>query len=287
MRMRLRCLEQAVKVAEQADVVVAFVGLSPNLEGEEMPIRVEGFAGGDRTDVKLPTVQDEMLQAVAKTGKPMIVVLMNGSALAVNWAQEHAAAILEAWYPGEAGGAAIAQTLTGESNPAGRLPVTFYKSIDQLPAFDNYSMKGRTYRYLQAAPLYKFGYGLSYTTFAYSRAALSSTRVAAGDPLTVNVHVTNTGKMAGDEVVEVYLTPPASELAPLRELVGFTRTHLAAGEGKDVSVAISPRQLSLVDAQGNRAVKPGRYLVHIGGSQPRSEEGALSFEITGTKALPE
>jgi beta-glucosidase len=279
--------DEAVKVAEKADVVVAFVGLSPNLEGEEMSIKVDGFAGGDRTDVKLPAVQEQMLEAVAKTGKPMVVVLMNGSALAVNWAQDHASAVLEAWYPGEAGGTAIAKTLLGESNPSGRLPVTFYKSIDQLPPFDDYSMKGRTYRYSTATPLYGFGDGMSYTTFAYSDAKLSSTRLAAGDPLTVTAHVTNTGKMAGDEVFEVYLTPPASELAPVRELVGFARVHLAAGEGKDVSVAISPRQLSLVDAKGSRAIQPGQYMLQVGGTQPKSSDGGLSFEIDGTKALPE
>jgi beta-glucosidase len=279
--------EQAVKAAEKADVVVAFVGLSPNLEGEEMPIKVDGFAGGDRTNVKLPAVQEQMLEAVAKTGKPLVVVLMNGSALAVNWAQEHAAAVLEAWYPGEAGGTAIAQTLLGESNPSGRLPVTFYKSIDQLPAFDDYSMKGRTYRYSTATPLYGFGDGLSYTTFAYSGAKLSSAKLAAGDPLTVTVHVANTGRMAGDEVVEAYVTPPASELAPVRELVGFTRIHLAAGEGKDVTLAIAPRQLSLVDAQGKRAIEPGQYTLQVGGEQPKSSAGGLMFEIDGTKALPE
>jgi beta-glucosidase len=280
-------LDQAVKAAEKADVVVAFVGLSPNLEGEEMPIKVEGFAGGDRTDVKLPEVQEQMLEAVAKTGKPMVVVLMNGSALAVNWAQEHAGAILEAWYPGEAGGTAIAETLLGQNNPGGRLPVTFYKSIDQLPAFDDYSMKSRTYRYMSETPLYGFGDGLSYTTFAYSGAKLSSGTLNAGDPLEVSVKVANTGKVAGDEVVEVYLVPPASDVAPKRELVGFARTHLAAGASKDVTVTIGPRQLSLVDAEGNRAIQPGEYRVFVGGRQPGTGDAGLKLEITGTKSLPE
>jgi beta-glucosidase len=280
-------LDEAVKVAEKADVVVAFVGLSPNLEGEEMPIKVDGFAGGDRTDVKLPEVQQQMLEAVAKTGKPLVVVLMNGSALAVKWAQEHAGAILEAWYPGEAGGTAVAETLLGQNNPGGRLPVTFYSSIDQLPAFDDYSMKARTYRYMSATPLYGFGDGLSYTTFAYSGAKLSSTALAAGNPLMVSVNVANTGKVAGDEVVEVYLVPPASNLAPKKELVGFARTHLAAGASKDVTVTIDPRQLSLVDAQGQRLILPGEYQVFIGGHQPESGDEGLKLEITGTKALPE
>jgi beta-glucosidase len=280
-------LEQAVKVAAKADVVVAFVGLSPNLEGEEMPIKVEGFAGGDRTDVKLPEVQEQMLEAVAKTGKPMVVVLMNGSALAVNWAQEHAGAILEAWYPGEAGGTAIAETLLGKNNPGGRLPVTFYKSIGQLPEFDDYSMKSRTYRYMSDTPLYGFGDGLSYTTFAYSGAKLSSGTLDAGDPLTVSVKVANTGKVAGDEVVEVYLVPPSSDVAPKKELVGFVRTHVAAGASKDVTVTVDPRQLSLVDAKGKRAIVAGEYRVFVGGRQPATGDAGLKLEITGTKSLEE
>jgi beta-glucosidase len=280
-------LERAVRTAEQADVVVAFVGLSPDLEGEEMPVKVEGFAGGDRTDVKLPEAQEQMLEAVAKTGKPLIVVLMNGSAVAVNWAQEHAAAVLEAWYPGQAGGTAIAETLLGQNNPGGRLPVTFYKSIDQLPPFDDYSMKNRTYRYSTATPLYQFGAGMSYTTFAYTGAALSSAQLAAGDPLTVNVQVANTGKVDGDEVVEVYLQPPAVQGAPLRELVGFTRTHLAAGQSREVSIDIDPRQLSLVDEQGKRAIRAGRYLVYVGGNQPASDAQGLPLAIDGSRDLPE
>ena len=158
----------AVDAAKQADAVIAFVGLTSQLEGEEMPIHVPGFAGGDRTDIDLPAVQKQLLESLAETGKPLVVVLLNGSALAVNWAQQHAAAILEAWYPGEEGGAAIAETLSGVNNPSGRLPVTFYASTDQLPAFDDYSMNGRTYRYLYTKPLYGFGFGLSYSKFAYS-----------------------------------------------------------------------------------------------------------------------
>ena len=176
--------DDAVKAAQQADVVVAFVGLSPDLEGEEMPIQVPGFSGGDRTEIGLPGAQQELLEALAATGKPLVVVLMNGSALGVNWAQEHAAAVLEAWYPGEEGGTAIAETLLGINNPAGRLPVTFYASLDQLPPFDDYSMRNRTYRYFQGKPLYGFGYGLSYSTFEYSTLRLSSAQLKAGDDLT-------------------------------------------------------------------------------------------------------
>ena len=226
--------DQAVQVARQADVVVAFVGLSPSLEGEEMPVHLEGFNGGDRTKISLPQLQEDLLQAVAATGKPLVVVLMNGSALAVPWAKEHAAAILEAWYPGEEGGAAIAETLAGDNNPSGRLPVTFYDSLDQLPPFESYSMAGRTYRYFAGQPLYGFGYGLSYTNFTYSHLKLSQTNLQAGEPLTVEADVTNTGSRAGDEVVELYLSGPQGEGAPLRSLRGFQRATLQPGETKHV-----------------------------------------------------
>jgi beta-glucosidase len=280
---------EAVKAAEQSDAVIAFVGLSPNLEGEEMPVKVAGFSGGDRTDINLPEAQLGLLQAVAATGKPLIVVMMNGSALAVGWAKEHAAAILEAWYPGESGGTAIAETLLGRNNPAGRLPVTFYRSINDLPAFDNYSMQGRTYRYSTKDPLFAFGDGLSFTKFAYTKPALSSAKLAAGDSLSLNVHVENTGALDGDEVVEVYLAPPAGSVspAPIRSLVGFTRIHLAAHEGRDVHMAIRPRELSQVDALGHRAILPGHYLISVGGSQPSSRTHSLPLEITGTREIPE
>jgi beta-glucosidase len=266
---------------------VAFIGLSPHLEGEEMPINVEGFAGGDRTDIQLPAEQQQMLEAVAATGKPLVVVLMNGSALAVNWAQQHAGAILEAWYPGEEGGNAIADTLLGRNNPAGRLPVTFYASISQLPPFDDYSMKDRTYRYSKALPLYGFGSGLSYTQFRYTDMHLATTKLTAGDPLDISANVANTGKVSGDEVVEIYLTPPASELAPLRALVAFKRIHLFAGRSQVVSFRIDPRLLSQVDAHGRRSVLPGHYHIYIGGRQPEVDASGLAFEISGTKALPE
>ena len=276
----------AVKVAEQSDVVVAFVGLSPELEGEEMPIKIPGFAGGDRTDLELPADQQQLLEAVARTGKPLVVVLMNGSALAVNWAHQHAGAILEAWYPGEAGGTAIADTLFGSNNPAGRLPLTFYASIAQLPPFDDYSMKGRTYRYSTATPLYRFGYGLSYTRFETSIKPLPA-KVTAGDPLVVQAKVSNTGKVEGDEVLEVYLTTPPSDLAPIRALVGFTRVHLSAGETKDIPITIAPRQLSQVDAMGHRAILPGVYTLYVGGAQPEPDSKGSAFEIMGSVNLPE
>jgi beta-glucosidase len=278
--------DQAVQIAHQADVVVAFVGLSPSLEGEEMPVQLEGFHGGDRTRINLPQLQEDLLQAVAATGKPLVVVLLNGSALAVPWAKEHAAAILEAWYPGEEGGAAIAGTLAGDDNPAGRLPVTFYASLEQLPPFEDYSMAGRTYRYFSGQPLYGFGYGLSYTTFAYSHLKLSSAEINAGDPLTVEADVTNTGKRQGDEVVEVYLRGPQAEGAPLRELRSFERVNLQAGETRHIAFTLDPAHLSEVDHSGVRAVMAGRYTVFLGGGQPGQAPGAEEqFSISGRQAV--
>ena len=282
---------EAVAAAKQADVVVAFVGLSSKLEGEEMPVHVEGFAGGDRTDIQLPAAQQQMLEAVSaelkKTGKPLVVVLMNGSALAVNWAQEHADAVLEAWYPGEAGGTAIAETLAGKNNPAGRLPLTFYAAIDQLPAFTDYAMKGRTYRYFSGKPLYGFGYGLSYTKFAYDGLTVSSKVLKAGEPLMVEATVRNTGKMAGDEVAELYLTPPAGEVAPRLALKGFERVHLGAGESRMVKFTLDPRTLSQVNGEGKRMVTAGNYSVYVGGTQPGMGEGkSAEFAISGSQELP-
>jgi beta-glucosidase len=280
--------DEAVKAAARADVVAAFVGLSPELEGEEMPVNAEGFKGGDRTDIGLPRVQKDLLKAVAATGKPLVVVLMSGSAVEVNWAEKHAAAILEAWYPGEEGGTAIAETLAGVNNPSGRLPVTFYASLDQLPPFEDYSMQNRTYRYFRGRPLYEFGYGLSYSTFAYDRMRLSSTKLEAGQPLTVEGEVRNTSEVAGDEVAELYLQYPPSTGAPLRALKGFARVHILPGETKKLAFTLSPRDLSQVTEEGEHVVRPGRYSVSVGSRQPGEGAGYVleHFEITGQKKLP-
>jgi beta-glucosidase len=265
--------DQALEVAKRADVVVAFVGLSPSLEGEEMPVHLEGFSGGDRTKINLPQLQEDLLQAVAATGKPLVVVLMNGSALAVPWVKEHATAILEAWYPGEEGGAAIAETLAGDNDPSGRLPVTFYNSIDQLPPFESYSMASRTYRYFSGQPLYGFGYGMSYTTFAYSHLKLSQATLKPAEPFTVETDVTNTGKRSGDEVVELYLRGPQEGGAPLRSLRAFQRIKLQAGETRHVLFTLQPSQLSEVDHQGKLAMQPGGYTIFLGGGQPGQGAG--------------
>lgn len=277
--------KDAVNAARQADVVVAFVGLAPELEGEEMPIQVEGFSGGDRTDIKLPAAQQRMLEAVAATGKPLVVVLMNGSAVSLPWAQQHADAILEAWYPGEEGAAAIARTLAGKNNPGGRLPVTFYSSVDQLPPFSDYSMSNRTYRYFKGTPLYGFGYGLSYTSFAYSNIRAPKS-LQAGDTLTVEADVKNTGSLAGDEVAELYLTPPETAVSPKLALAGFQRIPLAPGETRHLTFTLDPRTLSQVDDQGVRAVRAGTYVIHIGGSQPAPGHADQQVNIVGNLELP-
>jgi beta-glucosidase len=278
---------QAIDAVKQADVVLAFVGLSPELEGEEMKVDLPGFSGGDRTDIALPAAQQQLLEAAKATGKPLVVVLLNGSALAVDWAQQNADAILEAWYPGQSGSQSIAETLSGKNNPAGRLPVTFYRDLGDLPPFDDYSMANRTYRYFKGKPLYGFGYGLSYTTFAYSNAKVSTAQVKAGQPLQVEVDVKNTGSRPGDEVAQLYLVPPQTAGAPLHTLAGFERVHLLPGQSRHLTYTLDARQLSFVDEKGVRADRPGQYALFIGGSQPADGAGATtSFQIEGTYELP-
>jgi len=247
-----------------------------------------GFKGGDRTRLGLPDEQRQLLEAVKTTGTPLVVVLMSGSPLAVNWADKNADAILEAWYPGEEGGAAIAETLAGASNPAGRLPVTVYTGIEQLPEFTDYSMAHRTYRYFQGQPLYPFGHGLSYTSFAYSGLELSETTLAAGDPLEVAVDVENTGKRDGDEVVQVYLVFPKLDGAPRHALRGFSRIHLRSGESRRVKLLLGERDLSYVSEAGTRLIGAGTYELSVGGGQPGTGAPATTttFNITGEKQLP-
>ena len=280
---------EAVTAARNADVVIAVVGITSELEGEEMPVDVPGFLGGDRTSIDLPEPEEALLQAVAATGKPLVVVLMNGSALAVNWANAHANAILEAWYCGEEGGNAIADTLSGKNDPGGRLAVTFYKDLSQVPNFENYSMQGRTYRYFEGKPLYPFGYGLSYTTFSYSGLTLPRGDIVAGDPLNTEVTVTNTGKVAGDEVVQVYLTFPKVPGAPLKALRGFERVHLEPGASRQVHFELKGRDLSMVTEDGDPIVAQGDYTISIGGGQPDTRAPGVTghFHVTGQLMLPQ
>ena len=280
---------QAVAAAKDADVVVAVLGITSDLEGEEMPVNEEGFKGGDRTSLNLPKPEEELLEAVGATGKPVVLVLANGSALAVNWAKEHANAILDSWYAGEEGGTAVAETLSGKNNPAGRLPVTFYTGIEQLPPFEDYAMKGRTYRYFQGQPLYPFGYGLSYTTFSYRGLSFAKNAIGAGDPLAAEVTVTNTGEREGDEVAQLYLSFPNVPGAPLCALRGFKRMHLKPGQSQRVRFELKDRDLSMVSEAGEPMIAEGEYSVWIGGGQPNTRAPGVvgAFLVKGTKILPE
>jgi beta-glucosidase len=282
-------LPAALATTKRADVVIAVVGINSDLEGEESSVDIPGFKGGDRTSIDLPQEEEALLQAVKAQGKPLIVVLMNGSALAVNWANQNANAILEAWYPGEEGGTAVAETLAGANNPAGRLPVTFYKGTDQLPPFEDYAMKNRTYRYFEDQPLYPFGFGLSYAQFAYSNVKLSSTTLKPGDSLTVDADISNTSKRDGDEVAELYLAFPAVPGAPLRALRGFTRVHLAAGETGHIHFVLGPRDLSMVNQAGAHVIAPGDYRLTVGGGQPGTSapQTEARFSIAGELKLPD
>jgi beta-glucosidase len=260
---------EAVTKAKEADVVVMALGLSPQLEGEEMDVKLEGFRGGDRTKLELPKAQEELLKAVQATGKPVVLVLLSGSALAVNWANENVPAILQAWYPGEEGGAALADVLFGDYNPAGRLPVTFYKSADDLPPFTDYGLDGKTYRYFKGEPLYPFGHGLSFTRFKYTNLKFSSKKVKPSESVRVSVDVQNAGGRAGDEVVQLYVTDVAASVrVPVRSLRGVQRIHLMRGERRRVNFTLAPADLALIDERGRRVVEPGEFRVSVGGKQP-------------------
>jgi beta-glucosidase len=273
---------EAIAAAKKADVAILFLGLSPRLEGEEMPVQVQGFSGGDRLTIDLPKVQEDLMRAIAATGTPTVLVLLNGSALAIHWADASIPAIVEAWYPGQAAGTAIADVLFGDYNPAGRLPVTFYKSLDQLPPFEDYSMKERTYKYFSGKPLYPFGYGLSYTTFDYKNLKIPKS-VKAGDPVRVSITVKNTGRRAGDEVVQLYSSDrQASAPVPIRKLVGFRRVTLKAGESQNLSFTIDARELSLITDDTRRVIEPGIFDLSVGGKQPGFTGNA---DTTTTKVL--
>jgi beta-glucosidase len=247
-------LADAVKIAKDADVVLAFVGLSANLEGEEMRgFESPGFLGGDRTSLDLPAPQESLVEAAIATGKPVVVVLTSGSAISANYAAAHAAALMEAWYGGEELGTAVAQTIAGVNNPAGRLPVTFYKGVDQLPPFEDYAMKGRTYRYFSGDALYSFGFGLSYSTFQYS--ALGAKRTPKG--ATVSVHVKNSSAREGDEVVQLYVSGAGAAGDAIRQLRGFQRVHLRPGETRTVEFTI-----------GEDVLPKGQVQIGVGAGQP-------------------
>jgi beta-glucosidase len=260
--------QEALDLAKNSDVVVMCMGLSPLLEGEEMKVKVEGFSGGDRLDIKLPAIQTNLLKKIKAIGKPMVLVMLNGSALGINWENDNIDAILEAWYPGQAGGTAIADVLFGDYNPSGRLPLTFYKYSNDIPAFNDYSMKGKTYRYFEGTPLYDFGYGLSYTTFKYSNLVIPDVNKTDKN-IEISVDVTNTGVRDGEEVVELYFTNTKSDaLNTIRTLTGFERIFIKAKQTKKVTFKVKPKQLAQVNANNKLEVTPGDILFAIGGCQP-------------------
>jgi beta-glucosidase len=275
--------KEALAAAAKADVVIFCGGISSNLEGEEMPLVIEGFSHGDRTNLNLPQIQEDLLKELHKTGKPVVYVNFSGSAMSLNWEAANLPAIIQAFYPGEKTGSALTRLLFGEFSPSGRLPVTFYKSVKDLPDFKNYNMDGRTYRYFKGDPLWGFGFGLSYTAFAYKNILLPAS-VPAGNEVKVSVEVTNTGKLDGEEVVEVYISDKESTVpVPILALAGFKRVFLKAGETKKVELTLKPEQFSLIDNAYNRIIEPGRFVVYAGGQQPglttSGEGNAIKTEI--------
>ena len=273
---RTALLSEAKSMAERADVVVLCLGLDAEIEGEEGDAG-SSEASGDKLSLALPGLQEQLFEAVVACGKPTVVVLLSGSPLAVGFAHERAGALLQVFYPGQAGGTALADTLFGNYSPAGRLPVTFPRSLDDVPAFVNYAMRGRTYRYLEKEPLYPFGFGLSYTRFVYSELTLSQARLTGeSDSAEIAVNVTNAGERTSDEVVELYVKAlDASFSVPHHDLRGFERITLAPGETRRVSFTLSARDLSLIDDGGRRVLEPGRFRVALGGSQPDARSVAL------------
>jgi beta-glucosidase len=278
--------KEALDFAMKADVVIFCGGISSNLEGEEMPLVIEGFSHGDRTSLDLPKVQEDLLKDLQKTGKPVVYVNFSGSALSLNWEAENLAAIVQAFYPGETAGEALTRMLFGQFNPSGRLPVTFYKSVNDLPDFKDYKMEGRTYRYFKGDPLWGFGFGLSYTTFSYANLKVPA-QATAGKEVSVTVDVTNSGKTDGEEVVEVYITNKAATApVPIIALAGFKRVLLKAGETKKVEILLKSDRFAAIDKDYNRVVEPGKYVIYAGGQQPgknvpKGQQVSTEIEITG------
>jgi beta-glucosidase len=259
---------------KDADVLIYVGGISPRLEGEEMRVSQRGFKGGDRTTIALPSVQTDFLKALKATGKPIVFVMMTGSAIAIPWESENIPAVINDWYGGQAAGTAVADVLFGDYNPSGRLPVTFYKSDNDLPSFEDYSMTNRTYRYFNGEALYPFGFGISYTNFKYSNLKLSKQTVSKDQGVNVEVTVTNTGKMKGDEVVQLYINHQGIGYAPISALKGFKRITLNPGESQKVNFTISPDLIKLINEEGSSVFIPGIVKIIVGDCSPgkRSEE---------------
>lgn len=286
---------EAVAMAQRSDVVVLCLGLDATLEGEQGDVSNE-YAGGDKPDLNLPGHQQELLEAVYKAGKPVILILMSGSALAVNWADEHIPAIVQAWYPGAEGGKAIAELLFGEFSPSGKLPVTFYRTTEELPGFCDYSMKGRTYRYMKNEALYPFGYGLGYSKFQFGEIKIFKESINVGEEVSCEVTVENIGKYEADEIVQLYLEDvEASVEIPRWQLAGIRRLHLKPGEAAEIIFTVSPRQMALIDNEGSCVLEPGFFNVYVSGNQPDERSLRLSgntaqkagFCVTGERTLIE
>jgi beta-glucosidase len=276
---------EALAVAERADVVVLCLGLDPGIEGEEMDPS-NPYGSGDKRDLNLPGLQQELMEKVYAVGKPVILVLLSGSALAVDWADRHLDAIIQAWYPGAAGGKAIADLIFGEYSPSGKLPVTFYRTTEELPDFCDYSMGNRTYRYHKGEALYPFGYGLSYTSFEYSDLELSSDTIEAGQPLGVRLLVRNSGKMEGWEAVQIYIRDvKASVPVPNWSLCGFKKLRLLPGEKTEVHFSIPPEQMAVINHEGKRMLEPGDFIVYAGGQQPDKRSETLTGRTVLKKGL--
>jgi beta-glucosidase len=260
--------QEAIENGEKSDVIILVLGISPRLEGEQGEA-VESDLQGDRYDIQLPGSQEELLMELYKLGKPIVLILTGGSALSFSFAKRNIPSILYAWYPGEEGGKAVADVIFGDYNPAGRLPVTFYKSIDQLPDFRNYSMEGRTYRYFEGEVLYPFGYGLSYTSFQYNSIQVFPTKIKPGEEVKVTIEVKNIGKIAGDEVSQLYIAHPSMSFrVPIRELKSFKRIFLEPNETKTITFTLDQNSYSFINMNGERSVQPGKISVFVGGYQP-------------------
>jgi beta-glucosidase len=275
-----KLMSEAIEIAKKADAVVMCMGLSARLEGEEMDVEIQGFHRGDRTRLDLPDIQQMLIKEIYELGKPVVLVLLSGSAIAVNWEDEYLPAILQLWYPGQAGGQALADVIFGDYNPAGRLPVTFYRSVNDLPPFEQYYLTGQTYQYFEGEPLYPFGFGLSYTTFEYSDLKMKNEH-KAGNRVEITVTVQNTGDIDGEEVVQVYvknLNPPyPSSNIKLKE---FKRIKLGAGERKNIKFVLPPDAFSVMNDQNETVILPGSYEISVGGGQPRTVAGTLQETLT-------
>ena len=276
---------KAINIARDADIVILVLGISPHLEGEEGEA-FESELRGDRLDINLPGSQEDLLNAIYELERPIILILTGGSALSIVAAKEKVLSIVYAWYPGEEGGKAVAEVIFGDYSPAGRLPVTFYKSNDELPDIRNYSMVGRTYRYFEGEPLYPFGYGLSYTNFKYSSLKISPCEIKKGDSVKISVDLENIGKKGGEEVAQLYLSQNSQLFRlPIRELRGFQRMFLGVNEKKTITFEINQKDYAIVNLEGERTIQPGRVTISVGGSQPGFAENPSESLIGSFKIL--